>query len=110
MSSSESGIQTTNPFYKQGGGSDLDDFMTPHAEKHAFNSSIMDVKLGNKGEVYYRETIFDEFGRKIGHNDYTNHGRSDILSHTNPHYHSNPVNNLSQHGSGIPELHPQTPR
>ncbi len=72
--------------------------------------SIMDVKLGNKGEMYYRETIFDEFGRKIGHNDYTNHGRPDISSHTNPHYHPNPVNNPSQHGSGIPGLHPQTPR
>ena len=72
--------------------------------------SIMDEKLGNKGEMYYRETIFDEFGRKIGHNDYTNHGRPDISSHTNPHYHLNPVNNPSQHGSGIPGLHPQTPR
>ena len=71
--------------------------------------SIMDVKLGNKGEMYYRETIFDEFGRKIGHNDYTNHGRPDISSHTNPHYHLNPVNNPSQHGSGIPGLHPETP-
>lgn len=34
---SKSGINSSNPFYKQGGGSDLDDFMTPYAQKHAFN-------------------------------------------------------------------------
>lgn len=41
---------------------------------------------------------------------YIHHGRPDIASHTNPHYHPNPVNNPSQHGGGIPGLHPQTPR
>lgn len=65
--------------------------------------SITDVKLGNKGEVYYRETIFDKYGREIGHNDYTNHSRSD---HPNPHYHPNSVNNPSQHGDVTPGLHP----
>ncbi len=35
----------------------------------------MDVKLGSDGKMYYRETIFDEYGRKIGHNDYTDHGK-----------------------------------
>lgn len=53
--------------------------------------------------VYYRETIFDKYGREIGHNDYTNHSRSD---HPNPHYHPNPVNNPSQHGDVTPGLHP----
>lgn len=61
--------------------------------------SIMDVKLGSDGNMYYRETIFDEFGRKIGHNDYTDHGRA---NHANPHYHSNAVNEPSQHG--VPTL------
>ena len=71
--------------------------------------SIVDVKLGSDAEMYYRETIFDEYGRKVGHNDYTDHGRPDVATHTNPHYHPNPVDNPSQHGKGVPGLHPQTP-
>ena len=69
--------------------------------------SITDVKLGSNGEMYYRETIFDEYGRKIGHNDYTNHGRPD---HANPHHHTNPVGDPSQHSSPVPGVHPQTPK
>ncbi|MGL4107037.1 RHS repeat-associated core domain-containing protein [Clostridium sp. LP20] len=72
--------------------------------------SIKDVKINSKtGETYIRETIFDRYGRRIGNNDYTDHGRSDIPSHTNPHYHPNPYNNPAQHGEGIPGLHPDTP-
>jgi|GEM_PF-3389545 len=72
--------------------------------------SIKDVKINSKtGETYIRETIFDKYGRRIGNNDYTDHGRSDIPSHTNPHYHLNPYNNPAQHGDGIPGLHPDTP-
>lgn len=40
----ESGINSSNPFYKQGGGSNLDDFMTPHAQKHAYNPNIKSTK------------------------------------------------------------------
>ena len=40
----EGGINSSNPFYKQGGGSDLDDFMTPHAQKHAFNPDVKSTK------------------------------------------------------------------
>lgn len=71
--------------------------------------SIKDVKLGENGEAYIRETIFDEYGRKIGNNDYTNHGRPDMPEHTIPHYHQNPAKNPSQHGSATPGLHPDTP-
>ncbi|WP_017825707.1 hypothetical protein [Clostridium botulinum] len=45
--------------------------------------SIKDVKINSKtGETYIRETIFDKYGRRIGNNDYTDHGRPDIPSHT----------------------------
>ncbi|QDH21613.1 polymorphic toxin-type HINT domain-containing protein [Saccharibacillus brassicae] len=75
------------------------------------NRSIVDQKINTKtGELYKRETIYDEFGRKIGNNDYTDHGRSDVPSHTNPHYHANPYKNPNQHGPGTPGLHPKTPR
>lgn len=33
-----------NPFYKQGGGSDLDDFMTPHAQKNVYNPNVKSTK------------------------------------------------------------------
>jgi hypothetical protein len=72
--------------------------------------SIRDVKINDKtGEIYIRETIFDEYGRRIGNNDYTNHGRPDVLEHTNPHYHLNSYTNPSQHGRAVPGLHPNTP-
>ena len=71
--------------------------------------SIKDVKLGENGEVYIRETIFDKYGRRIGNNDYTNHGRPDVPEHTIPHYHQNLPENPSQHGSATPGLHPDTP-
>ncbi|MCY9556143.1 hypothetical protein [Paenibacillus apiarius] len=73
--------------------------------------SIMDVKINEKtGETYMRETIFDKYGRRIGNNDFTDHGRPDIPTHTNPHYHANPATDPAQHGKGIPGLHPETPR
>ncbi len=71
--------------------------------------SIMDVKYGRNGEIYFRETIFDRFGRKIGINDFTDHGTPEIPSHTNPHYHSNLPLDSQAHGGGIPGLHPETP-
>ena len=43
-SAGESGINSSNPFYKQGGGSNLDDFMTPHAQKHAYNPNVKSTK------------------------------------------------------------------
>ena len=67
----------------------------------------MDIKYGNNGEMYYRETIFDEFGRRIGNNDFTTYGRPD---HTNPHYHQNLSSEPHRYGSQTPGLHPQTPR
>ncbi|MDN4066260.1 RHS repeat-associated core domain-containing protein [Paenibacillus vini] len=73
--------------------------------------SIIDQKINGKtGELYERETIFDQFGRRIGNNDYTNHGRSDVPSHTVPHYHPNPWYNPRQHGPGTPGIYPETPR
>ncbi|KAJ49742.1 hypothetical protein CTM_21528 [Clostridium tetanomorphum DSM 665] len=72
--------------------------------------SIKDIKINGKtGETYIRETIFDKYGRRIGNNDYTDHGRPDIPSHTNPHHHPNPYNEPAQHGDGVPGLHPDTP-
>ncbi|NFI55029.1 hypothetical protein FDA48_01300 [Clostridium botulinum] len=72
--------------------------------------SIKDVKINSKtGETDIRETIFDKYGRRIGNNDYTDHGRPDIPSHTNPSHHPNPYNNPAQHGDGVPGLHPDTP-
>ncbi|MDE6312582.1 MAG: hypothetical protein K2M46_03020 [Lachnospiraceae bacterium] len=69
--------------------------------------SMMDVKYGKKGEMYYRETVFDEYGRKIGTNDYTDHGMPN--AHTNPHYHTNSPLDPSEHGKPKPGLHPETP-
>lgn len=72
--------------------------------------SIKDIKINGKtGETYIREIIFDKYGRRIGNNDYTDHGRPDIPSHTNPHHHPNPYNEPAQHGDGVPGLHPYTP-
>ena len=68
--------------------------------------SIRDRKLGKNGDTYDRETIYDQYGRKIGTNDCTNHGRGD---HPNPHHHSNPWQDPDMHGRFIPGLHPQTP-
>ena len=59
--------------------------------------------------MYYRETIFDEFGRRIGNNDYTDYESPEIPSHVNPHYHPNPSTNPSQHGKGVVGLHTDTP-
>ena len=72
--------------------------------------SITDVKYGKNGEMYYRETIFDEYGRRIGNNDYSDHGRPNIPSHTIPHHHPNSPNDPSHHGDGVPGLHPNTPK
>ena len=72
--------------------------------------SIKDVKYGSRGEVYIRETIFDDYGRKIGVNDYTDHNMPKVPAHTNPHYHPNDALDPSNHGKGIPGLHPDTPK
>lgn len=69
--------------------------------------SIVDIKYGENGQMYYRETIFDSFGRRIGNNDFTDHGTPYI--HANPHYHSNSPLDPQAHGSGVPGLHPSTP-
>jgi len=69
----------------------------------------VDVKYGTNGEMYYRETIFDDYGRRIGNNDFTDHGRPDIPAHTIPHHHANVWQNPSQHGPATPGLHPDTP-
>ena len=37
-------IDPSNPFYKKCGGSNLDDFMTPHSEKHAYNPNETSTK------------------------------------------------------------------
>ena len=37
-------LDSNNPFYKPSGGSNLDDFMTIHAEKHAYNPNIKSTK------------------------------------------------------------------
>src|SRR5437763_1144647 len=48
--------------------------------------SVTDQKLSRTtGQLYPRETIYDEFGRRIGNNDHTNHGRSE---HADPHHHT----------------------
>lgn len=59
--------------------------------------------------MYYRETIFEQYGRRIGNNDFTNHGIPEIPSHTNPHCHFNSPLDPQAHGEGIPGLHPNTP-
>ncbi|MEY8321855.1 RHS repeat-associated core domain-containing protein [Lachnospiraceae bacterium 46-61] len=74
--------------------------------------SIIDVKYGemNGNEyMYYRETIFDEFGRRIGNNDYTDYESPEIPSHVNSHYHTNTPTKPSQHGKGVVGLHTDTP-
>jgi len=74
--------------------------------------SIKDVKLSSEtGEPYMRETIYDEFGRLKGVNDYTTHGNNPLV-HTVPHYHT--INSINwkqgiQHGPATPGLHPDTP-
>jgi RHS repeat-associated protein len=70
--------------------------------------SIIDQKLSNTGELYKRETIYDQFGRRIGNNDYTNHEKPH--HHESPHHHPNPWQNPTQHGPNTPGLHPNTPR
>lgn len=70
--------------------------------------SIIDQKLSSTGEVYSRQTIYDQFGRRIGNNDFTSHGRP--LEHANPHYHPDPWNNPTQHGPVTPGIHPDTPQ
>ncbi len=72
--------------------------------------SITDVKYGSDGNMYYRETIFDQYGRRIGNNDYTDHGKPYVESHTIPHHHPNQATNPNQHGKGVPGLHPETPQ
>ena len=72
--------------------------------------SIFDVKYGSNGEMYYRETIFDEYGRRIGNNDFTNHGMPNVLGHTNPHFHLNSPLLPDMHGDPLPGLHPNTPQ
>ena len=71
--------------------------------------SITDVKYGENGEMYYRQTIFDEYGRRIGNNDFTDHNRPEVPTHTIPHHHPNSANDPMQHGKGVLGLHPETP-
>ena len=40
----ESGVDSNNPFYKKGGGADLDDFMSVHSQKHVYNSEVKSTK------------------------------------------------------------------
>lgn len=61
--------------------------------------SIMDYKIGTTNDGYYgyyRETIYDHFGRKIATVDYTVHNLP--KDHTNPHYHRNSPLHPEQHG------------
>jgi hypothetical protein len=37
-------LNSGDQFYKSGGGSNLDDFMTPHSEKHTFNPNVKSTK------------------------------------------------------------------
>ncbi|MBN1852512.1 MAG: hypothetical protein JW829_07295 [Pirellulales bacterium] len=69
--------------------------------------TIRDPKISTEtGEVYMRESIYDQFGRRIGTNEYTTHGRTD---HTLPHYHTrNPI--TGQREGPFPGLHPETPQ
>ena len=71
---------------------------------------IIDVKYGDDGTIYYRETIFDEFGRRIGNNDYTDHGNPKVPAHTIPHHHSNSPMDPQKHGPAEAGLHPDTPK
>ncbi|MCO6459130.1 MAG: hypothetical protein J5I93_27795, partial [Pirellulaceae bacterium] len=70
--------------------------------------SIVDQKISSEtGQVYPRETIYDDFGRRIGTNDLTDHGRPNV--HPNPHHHPNTPFDPKQHGPVTPGLHPLTP-
>ena len=51
--SPESVSNTGAQFYKQGGGSNLDDFMTPHSEKHAFNPNT----VSSRNKTQFGENI-----------------------------------------------------
>jgi hypothetical protein len=87
-------------YHQQGHGTRFRDQAPPGTR------SIVDQKLSREtGEVYRRETIYDQYGRRIGNNDYTNHGRPD---HANPHHHTrDPI--TGRRGDDTPGLHPQTP-
>lgn len=80
--------------------------MNENTEKITIN---VEKRSRTNGEVYTREIIFDKYGRKIGNNDYTNHGWPDIPGYIIPHYHQNSVDNLPQHGLAVPGLHPDIP-
>ena len=72
---------------------------------------IADVKLSTQtGQPYVRQTIYDEYGRATGVNDFTTHGRPQ--AHTDPHYHAIDSQNWKggvPHGPATPGLHPDTP-
>lgn len=72
--------------------------------------SIVDVKYSKKSDnIYYRETIFDKFGRYIGNNDFTDHKKPWIPEHTIPHHHVNDSTKKgSRHSGPISGLHPST--
>ncbi len=74
--------QNINPNYKGNPNTRQRTYAVPGTR------SIIDQKLSNTGELYKRETIYDQFGRRIGNNDYTNHGKPH--HHESPHYHPNP--------------------
>ncbi|MBM3965743.1 MAG: hypothetical protein FJ308_11860 [Planctomycetes bacterium] len=70
---------------------------------------IRDEKISTEtGGLYTRETIYDDFGRRIGNNDFTDHGRPNV--HPNPHHHPNTPFDPKQHGPVTPGIHPLTPR
>ncbi|MFB5680880.1 RHS repeat-associated core domain-containing protein [Paenibacillus terreus] len=94
--------QDINPNYKGAPNTRMRTYATPGTR------SIIDQKLSNTGELYERETIYDQFGRRIGNNDYTDHGKPH--HHESPHHHPNPWQNPTQHGPNTPGLHPNTPR
>ncbi|MEC0147912.1 RHS repeat-associated core domain-containing protein, partial [Paenibacillus alginolyticus] len=94
--------QDINPYYKGEPNTRERTYTVPGTR------SITDQKLSNTGELYERETIYDQFGRRIGNNDYTDHGAPH--HHESPHHHPNPWQNPTQHGPNTPDLHPDTPR
>lgn len=52
--------------------------------------SVDSIKASSIGGTYRQTTHYDEFGRRIGRTDRSNHGRSDPLSkdfHPDPHHH-----------------------
>ncbi len=71
---------------------------------------IIDIKYSGDGMIHYMETIFDEFGRRIGNNDYTDHGNPKVSAHTIPHHHSNSPMDPQKHGPAEAGLHPDTPK